>query len=156
MTKRYLLVFISAATLMVSTEVSGQSTFAPGRVLQKATLRTEVSSLALSITPRNLFPPTVVTCSGSGTCTLHIEVSTDIAGVSVGNSAFMRVLVDGVSAQPGSVGVLQYQAGRNTRTFQWIRPGLAPGNHTVQTVIWVTADSGQVITRTQKINIYKP
>jgi hypothetical protein len=98
--------------------------------LRKTYMKTVGSQLVLDVAERAAFTPTVVTCSGGGTCTLRIELSAFIYTVTGVVGA--RVLVDGqvVDVNEMDYNVQPSQAG--VRSFAWMREGVMPGNHIVE------------------------
>jgi hypothetical protein len=166
MTRKPLSFLVGAAVLMIAAQALSQD--APGRVLQKTNLRAVTPfppfSLPVTLGPSFvlLLTPTVVTCPGSSTCTLHIEVSSQINSLDAGASADFRVEVGTMVATPG-FGILRVATnngtgatGVNSETFQFIKTGVTPGNHTVRWLARVTSGTATAINRIQKISIYTP
>jgi phosphosulfolactate synthase (CoM biosynthesis protein A) len=163
---KHLSLVVVGTTVFVSGQAFTQEVYLPGRVLQKTAMKTQNQFLALSSVAQDAFTPTTVTCPGSGTCTLHIEVSTGFISLSSGEQLNIIVKVDGtgIGVLPSSRVVVAAVAnstaayGTESRTFQWIRTNIPAGNHTVD-VEMVVAGGGFAATatsRTLKINIYKP
>jgi hypothetical protein len=164
MTRKPLPFLVGVAMLMIATQAPAQ----PGLVLQKTNLRTVTPFLGGSVTLGTSFvlllTPTAVTCPGSGsdTCTLHIEVSSQINSLDPGASVDFRVEVDNLVASPG-FGILRVATnngavatGINSKTFQFVKTGLTPGIHTVEWLAQVTSGTAVAINRIQKISIYTP
>jgi hypothetical protein len=163
MTSRLSTFVAGAAMLTIATPALAQD--AAGRVLQKTNLRAFTSVLScntIGTSFETLLTPTVITCPGSGTCTLHIEVSSNYTSLDPGAGAQIRVEVDNVAATPG-VGQIRVAtnngataAGVNSSTFQFIKTGVTPGNHTVEWLGNVTSGTASVCNGFQKISIYTP
>jgi hypothetical protein len=155
--------FVGAAMLLIVTPALAQN--APGRVLQKTNMRAFTSILgcnSIGTAFEQLLSPTVITCPGSSTCTLHIEVSSNYTSLDPGAGAQFRVEVDNVAATPG-VGLIRVATnngatatGLNSSTFQFIKTNVAPGNHTVEWLGNVTSGTAAVCNGFQKIEIYTP
>jgi hypothetical protein len=163
---KHLSLVVVGTTVFVSGQAFAQEVYLPGRVLQKTAMKTQNLFLALSGVAQDAFTPTIVTCPGAGTCTLHIEVSTGFLSLTSGEQLNVIVKVDGtgVGVLPSSRVVVAAVANSTaaysteSRTFQWIRANVPAGNHTVD-VEMVVAGGGFAATatsRTLKINIYKP
>ena len=163
---KHLSLVVVGTTVFVSGQAFAQEVYLPGRALQKTAMKTQNQGLALSTVAQDAFTPTTVTCPGSGTCTLHIEVSTGFFFLTSGEQLNIIVKVDGTSTGvlPSSrvvvAGVANSTAGYGTesRTFQWIRTNVPAGNHTVDVEMLVAGGGGAATAagRTLKINIYKP
>jgi hypothetical protein len=155
---------IGAAMLMIATQALAQN--APGRELQKTNLRAVTPFLGGSVTiPTSfvdLLTPTAIVCPGSSTCTLHIEVSSEINSLDAAAEVRMRVRVDGNLAGPGLAWVrVATNNGAaatdvNSKTFQWFETGVTPGSHMVEWQASVSSGTATAINRIQKINIYTP
>ena len=163
MTRKPLPFLIGAAMLMMAMQTMAQD--APGRTLQKTNLRAFTPILTGCVTVGtsfvHLLTPTVINCPGS-TCTFHIEVSSDFNSLDAGASADYRVEVDNNAASPG-VGLIRVATnngavptGTNSKTFQFLKTGVTPGNHTVEWLAQVTSGTARFCNRIQKISIYTP
>jgi hypothetical protein len=162
MTARLSTFVLGAATLIIATPALAQN--AGGRELQKTNMRAFTSVLSCnSISSlEQLLSPTVINCPGWSTCTLHIEVSSDFTSLDPGAGFQWRVEVDNAAATPG-VGLIRVATnngatatGLNSSTFQFIKTGVTPGNHTVEWLASVTSGAASVCNGLQKINIYTP
>ncbi len=163
MTSKLSTFVVCAATLTIAMPALAQD--ASGRVLQKTNMRAFTSVLgcnSIGTSFEQLLSPTVITCPGSGTCTLHIEVSSNYTSLDPGAGAQFRVEVDNVAATPG-VGLIRVATnngatatGLIASTFQFIKTGVTPGNHTVEFLQNVTSGTAAVCNGFQKINIYTP
>jgi hypothetical protein len=173
MTSKRLLVHVGAAALMISTQVFASD--APGRTLQKTNLRAVTPICIIGPCPPgpgahvvigtsfvSLLTPTTITCPGSTTCTIHVEVSSEINSLNAGAELRFRLLVDGSVAEPGIAWVRVATNNSaaatdfNGATFQWFKTGLTPGNHMVEWLAAVTSPTAVAFNRIQKINIYTP
>ncbi|HEY1304577.1 MAG TPA: hypothetical protein VGF24_13540 [Vicinamibacterales bacterium] len=164
MTSKRVLVLVGAAVVMISG--SGFAQDAPGRELQKTNLRAFTPIFSGSVTFGtsfvHLLTPTAITCPGSSTCTLHIEVSSEINSLDAGAQARMRLLVDGSVASPGIAYVRvatnngAAPSGVIGTSFQWLKIGVTPGLHTVEWLAATSSGTAVAINRIQKINIYTP
>lgn len=109
-----------------------------------------------------LLTPTTINCPGSTTCTIHVEVSSEINSLNAGAELRFRLLVDGNVAEPGIAWVRvatnngAAAAAFNSATFQWFKTGLSPGSHMVEWLASVTSPTAVAVNRIQKINIYTP
>jgi hypothetical protein len=163
MTTRLSTLVVGAALLTIAPSALADD--APGRVLKKTNMRSFVSVLScnsIGTAFERVLTPTVVTCPGSSTCTLHIEVSSNYTSLDPGAGAQFRVEVDNVAATPG-VGLIRVATnngatatGLIASTFQFIKTGVTPGNHTVEFLQNVTSGTAAVCHGLQKINIYTP
>ena len=173
MTSKRLLVHVGAAALMISTQVFASD--AGGRALQKTNLRAVTPISIIGPCPPGpgavqvigtsfvrLLTPTSITCPGSTTCTIHVEVSSEINSLDAGAELRFRLLVDGSVSEPGIAWVRvatnngAATTGFNGGTFQWFKTGLTPGNHMVEWLAEVSAGTATAVNRIQKINIYTP
>jgi hypothetical protein len=163
MTSKLSTFVVGAALLTIAPPALAQD--APGRALQKTNMRAFTSVLScnsIGTTFERVLTPTVISCPGSSTCTLHIEVSSNYTSLDPGASAQFRVEVDNVAATPG-VGLIRVAnntgataTGLIASTFQFIKTGVTPGNHTVEFLQNVTSGTAAVCNGFQKINIYTP
>jgi hypothetical protein len=156
---------VGAAMLMIAAEALAQN--APGRVLKATNLRAFTPSiftgecLTVGFSFVHLLTPTVITCPGSSTCTLHIEVSSQGGPLVTGASADFRVEVDDVAASPGG-GLIRVARNNDVaptghdETFQFLKTGVTPGNHIVEWLARVNGGTSMFCNRIQKINIYIP
>ena len=162
---KHIPILVGAATLFVAANASTQEVALPGRALQKTSMKTQNTFLALDPTFKDAFTPTTVSCPSTGTCTLHIEVSTQFFGLSSSEALTINVKVDGGATLPAQsitvAGVANSTPGYGleSRTFQWIKNEVEAGSHTVDVEMRVTGGASPVATavlRVLKINIYKP
>ena len=165
MTRKPLPFLVGAAVLMSATQALSQ----PGLVLQKTNLRTAspaffIPCVTFDSTFDLLLTATAITCPGSSTCTLHIEVSSELNSLDVGASAIFRVEVGNAAASPGGIdGAVTVAtnngfgtAGTNSKTFQFVKTGVTPGVHTVEWLARTTSGTAIACDRVQKISIYTP
>jgi len=148
-----LLAFASMASTLYAVEV-----VAPSLSLKKTWIKTEDSYLLLTSVPVDAFTPTQVTCPGRGKCTVRIEVSSEFGFLKEPHVIQMKVLVDGVVANPGewiyaqSTPLLEHAV----RTFSWIQTNLTPGTHLVDVEFRVSGETAEAARRTLTIGVYKP
>jgi hypothetical protein len=162
---KHIPILVGATILFGAAPAFTQEVALPGRALQKTSMKTQNTFLGLNSTFKDAFTPTNVSCPSTGTCTLHIEVSTQFFGLSSAECLNIRVRVDGADTLP-STGVCVAGVatsingyGLETRTFQWIKNNVEAGIRTVDVEMSVTGGANPVATatlRVLKINIYKP
>lgn len=165
MNLKHIPILVGATMLFGAAQAFTQEVALPGRTLQKSSMKTQNTLLGLNSTFKDAFTPTNVSCPSTGTCTLHIEVSTQFLALSSGECLNIRVRVDGADTLPAAgvcvAGVATSISGYGleTRTFQWIKNNVAAGTRTVDVEMSVTGGANPGATaflRVLKINIYKP
>jgi hypothetical protein len=172
---KHLPIVIGAATLMAAGQAFAQTgqaqpghgenleISAPSRTLKTCYFKTQDNLLPINTILTDAFTPTSVFCPATGTCTVEVQVSSQIWAVDPGTVARMNVKVDGGAASPASlVNVDSTSTGpwANTRTFQWIKTGLGSGLfgafHSVDVEMSVSGGAANGGYRSLRICVYKP
>lgn len=129
--------------------------------LYRTVVKTESVLLVLSQAPQPIFTPTTVSCPGSGTCTVRVELAAEY-GSAYMSRAFVRI--DGSPASPNVLGgALVIGSGTglpDPRTFSWVSTELAPGAHTVEVEAALLSAGGGEVTgsirqRTLTISVFR-
>jgi hypothetical protein len=159
-------IIVLGLSCLLAPRLSGQFgglflSYAPNLSLKQTHLGTLRSSLRLNNLYKNVFPSTVVSCPGAGTCTIRAEVSALLSAIDANEGVYAQVLVDGDQMSPGQVLIALDRNGNNS--FSWMLPGVPSGLHTVDVQFLAYRDSRDpgersvvVFDRVLKIDVYRP
>jgi hypothetical protein len=128
--------------------------------LKKTHVRTVAGTTTLLGPWTEVFSPTTVTCPDEiGTCVVRIEVTSLFSLIEPGSAAAMRARVDGIAVSPSLVEVDSTSTSdrSNSRTFTWLKTGLATGDHVVRVDFGLTGGGApaQAGPRSVTIEVYK-
>ena len=160
--RRFVQVVALACVVSFGFVAEAQKLKAGNRALKKTYLATEVAASSLSPMFTDAFDPTTISCPGTGTCTVRVEVSAILRGYCCGHAVYGQVLVDDVAAAPGSEISIDGTTSADTEnvaatavTFAWVHTGILPGTHTVEVKFRASA-TAETTHRFLTIGVYKP
>jgi hypothetical protein len=158
--RRRAFVVLGLLTLAGATRVTAEDA-ALRLNLRKTYLKTQGAATTIPALWVDAFSPTIVNCPDeTGSCVIRIEVSSLFEQIDAGSVAMMRARVDGLTTLPTTqVEVDSTSSGTlsNSRTFTWMKTGVANGNHTVDVEFGMSGLGAAAIAgpRTLTIEVYK-
>jgi hypothetical protein len=130
---------------------------ASGMTARKIYIKSE--KLAVTLPTEAFLTPTVVTCPKGGACTLRVDYTSVVALMSGSPSGYMSLTL-WIDGEPSETVLFEYAPGNGvagTRSFTFMLPGVAPGDHTLELTPGGQYGAGSWVgSRTLVVEVLKP